>query len=65
MKTPKTMQRTASEADDYLRRARAAEHAAEMAGTAEAKQFYLETAKQWYEIADRTEETAGKILGPL
>jgi hypothetical protein len=57
MKTPKTGRSTASEADDYRRRARDAEHAAEMAQTAEAKQFYLEIAKQCYEIADRAEKS--------
>jgi hypothetical protein len=58
MKIPKKGQPAASKADDYRRRARDAEHAAETAETAEAKQFYLEMAKQWYEIADRAEETA-------
>jgi hypothetical protein len=57
MKTPKKGRSTGSEADDYRRRARDAEHAAELAETAEAKQFYLEVAKQWYEIADRAEDS--------
>jgi hypothetical protein len=57
METPKKERSTASEADDCRRRARDAEHAAEMAQTAEAKQFHLEIAKQWYEIADRAKET--------
>jgi hypothetical protein len=56
MKTPKKERPTLSEADDYRRRARQAETAAEMAETAEAKHFYLEIAKQWYETADRAEE---------
>lgn len=57
MKTAKKGRLTASEAADCRQRARDAEHAAEMAETAEAKQFYVEMAKQWYEIADRAEET--------
>jgi len=58
MKIPKKGPSAATEAGEYRRRARDAEHAAEMAGTDEAKQFYLEMAKQMYELADRAEETA-------
>jgi hypothetical protein len=57
MKTAKKGRPATSEAGDCRQKARDAEHAAEMAETAEAKQFYLEMAKQWYEIADRAEET--------
>jgi hypothetical protein len=57
MNTPKKERQTASGADDYRRRAKEAEHEAEMAQTAEARQFYLEIAKQWYEVADRAEQT--------
>jgi len=56
MKTPKKGRLPASDAEEYRRRAREAEHAAEMAGSDEAKQFYLEIAKQCYEIADRAEQ---------
>ena len=56
MKTPKKERPTSSEADDYRRRAREAEIAAEMAETAEAKNFHLEIAKQLHEIADSAEE---------
>ena len=44
------------EASHYRRKARNAEHAAEAADTAEAKQFYLEVAKNYYEMADRVEK---------
>lgn len=44
------------EANYYRRKARNAEHAAEAAETAEAKQFYMEVAKNYYEMADRAEK---------
>jgi len=53
MKTPEKKRPSGSEADQYRRKARNAEHAAEMAETAEAKQFYLEVAKNYYEMANR------------
>jgi hypothetical protein len=40
-----------SEADYYRRKAMDAEHAAEMAETNEAKQFYFETAKAYHAMA--------------
>jgi hypothetical protein len=57
MNTPKKGLPRLSEADDCRQRARDAERAAERAETAEAKQFHLEIAKHWYEMADRAEES--------
>jgi hypothetical protein len=55
MKTSKKRWPSASEADEYRRKAKDAERAAEMAESAEAKQFYLEIAKNYYEMADGAE----------
>jgi hypothetical protein len=54
MKTSKNTRQ--SEADDYRRKARDAERAAETTESAEAKEFYLEMAKHYYEMADRAEK---------
>ncbi len=56
MKILKEDQRSTSEADYYRRKAKDAEHAAELAETEEAKQFYLETAKAFYTMADHAEK---------
>jgi hypothetical protein len=44
------------EADYYRRKAKDAEHAAEMAETKETKQFNLETAKAYHAMADDAEK---------
>ena len=54
MKTPKN--RRPSEADNYRRKARDAERAAETTESVEAKEFYLEMAKHYYAMADRAEK---------
>jgi hypothetical protein len=45
-----------SEAAHYRRKAKDAEHAAEIAETAEAKQFHLESAKAYHQMADDAEK---------
>jgi hypothetical protein len=45
-----------SEADHFRRKAKDAEHAAEIAESDEAKQFYLETAKAYHAMADQAEK---------
>lgn len=45
----------ASEGDEYRRKARDAERSAETAATAEAKEYYLEIAKNYYELAEYAE----------
>jgi len=45
-----------SEGDYYRRKAKDAERAAETAETAEAKQFYVETAKNYHLMADDAEK---------
>ena len=57
MKTPKT-DRPSNEAQDCRQKARDAERAADAAQTPEEKQFHLEIAKHWWEMADRTEESS-------
>jgi hypothetical protein len=53
MKTRKKESSSGREdADYYRRKAEDADRAAETAGTAEAKQFYQETAKNYYLMAD-------------
>jgi hypothetical protein len=60
MKIPKSALPTRTEADRYRRKARKAEHSAETAQSAEAKQFYLEVAKNYHELADRAERKGGR-----
>ena len=55
MNTSKKQWPGTSEADEYRRKAKDAERAAEMAESAEAKEFYLEMAKNYYEMADGAE----------
>jgi len=45
----------ASEADAYRRKARDAERSAEAAESEEAKEYYLEIAKNYYELAETAE----------
>jgi DICT domain-containing protein len=40
-----------SKADEYRLKAEQADHEAEIASTAEAKQFYRQVAQQWRELA--------------
>ncbi len=47
--------RRASEADQYRRKARDAERSAETAESEEAKEYYLEIAKNYYELAENAE----------
>lgn len=56
MKTVKKGRPSTSEAEYYRRKAQAAEHAADTAETDEAKQFNLETAKAYYQMADEAEK---------
>jgi hypothetical protein len=60
MKTTKKGWPSSTEADDYRRRARDAERAAEASESPEARQFYLELAKQCYEMADSAERNERK-----
>lgn len=54
-----------NEGEHYRRKAEDADRAAETAGTAEAKQFYQETAKNYYVMADSAHfESAQVKLGP-
>lgn len=53
MKTPKKALPSKTEADRYRRKARNAEHEAETAQSAEAKQFYIEVAKNFHNMANR------------
>jgi hypothetical protein len=55
MKTPKQGQPSERAAEDCRRKARDAERAANAAQTAEDKQYHLEIAKHWWELADRVE----------
>jgi len=55
MQAPKQFQPGKSAAEDCRRRARDAERAADAAQTAEDKQYHLEIAKHWWELADRAE----------
>jgi hypothetical protein len=56
MKTVKEGRPRTSEAYYYRRKARDAEHAADTAETAEAKQFNLESAKAYHAMADDAEK---------
>lgn len=56
MMAPKQERPSASEAGYYRRKARDADRAAETAETDEAKQFYMELAKTFYEMAARAEQ---------
>ena len=55
MKTPKQGRPSESAIEDCRRKARDAERAADAAQTAEDKQYHLEIAKHWWELADRVE----------
>jgi hypothetical protein len=56
MKTPKQGRPSESAAEDCRQKARDAERAADAAQTAEDKQYHLEIAKHWWELADRVEK---------
>ena len=56
MKTPKQGRPSESAAEDCRQKARDAERAANAAQTAEDKQYHLEIAKHWWELADRVEK---------
>jgi len=63
MKTQKRKRpSTRDEADYYRQKAKDADHAAETAETAEAKQFYLKIAKNYYLMAENTE--SGSTIKP-
>jgi len=53
MTTPKQGRPSESAVEDCQRKARDAERAANAAQTVEDKQYHLEIAKHWWELADR------------
>jgi hypothetical protein len=56
MKTPMQSRSSESAAEECRRKARDAERAANAAQTAEDKQYHLEVAMHWWELADRAKK---------
>jgi hypothetical protein len=56
MKTSEKGRPSPNEAEEYRRKAKDAEHAAETAESAEAKEFYLAMAKNYHELASKAEK---------